>query len=240
MQNGDPFRHHGTFSGQAQCDLFQICPVIGTLLSTKTVQFILFGREQDRKKFNSNQATARPSSPGNDSSSTDDDDVKNIYSSQRRSTNASPTTSTTSSLSKDQESRRRNFETLLFCISRSDSSLSTSLKLDGRADLSRSQWERLFGALEKNSFIDRISLRRCGITDDIAFLFAVCLMENQSIKSVDLRDNRMTDESTVGFLKVLTQSNTVLAVLKLEGNADIDRGTSERKAKAKEWIPCFC
>lgn len=122
--------------------------------------------------------------------------------------------------------RRNNFETILRRVCQDDSSL-TRLKLDGVL-LEPSQWQRLFGALENNSSVEKLSLRNCQINDDILFHLIVCLVDNDFIKRVDLRDNLVSNDSALRLLKVIAKNNSSLSELKLSGNREIEEDTFDK------------
>lgn len=94
-----------------------------------------------------------------------------------------------------------------------DASL-TVLKLDGRKKVSPDDWEEFFEALEENETLTHLSLCRCNLTDDEAVSLVLALVENGTLVSLKVSDNKkLTDDTAKGFIKVLEGSNHTLKKL---------------------------
>ncbi|KAL7544701.1 hypothetical protein ACHAWF_008066 [Thalassiosira exigua] len=90
------------------------------------------------------------------------------------------------------------------------------LKLDGRKKIKEEDWESFFETLEENSTLKHLSLARCDLTDAMAVALVLSLVENETLVSIRLNNNRgLTDDTAKGFAKVLNQSNKTLKKLDL-------------------------
>ncbi len=88
--------------------------------------------------------------------------------------------------------------------------------------LSTSQLEILIEAIGTNTSIKKCSLRYSNITDEIASLIALCLVDNTTMTTLSLKGNVLTSSSAKNFYSVLRSSNTTLRVLDLSENRDVD------------------
>lgn len=78
--------------------------------------------------------------------------------------------------------------------------------------------ELLFDALGNNTSIKRLSMRYSYVNDDLATLFALSLVTNQSLIQLVLEGNEMTTTSAKNFYSVLKKNNDTLRLLDVSSN----------------------
>lgn len=93
--------------------------------------------------------------------------------------------------------------------------------------LSTSHFEILIEAIGKNSSIKKCSLRYSNANDEIASLFALCLVDNKTMTTLSLKGNDLTSTAAKNFYSVLRSENSTLRVLDLSENDLIDNDVLE-------------
>ncbi|KAL3797323.1 hypothetical protein ACHAWO_005482 [Cyclotella atomus] len=75
---------------------------------------------------------------------------------------------------------------------------------------------------ERNTTVQSISIRHSNITDEVANLLALALVENTTLKRFSLEGNHLTSKTAKNFFNVIRQSNKSLHFLDLRNNPSID------------------
>lgn len=98
------------------------------------------------------------------------------------------------------------------------------LIMDGLPPLSLEldEAELIFEALGTNTSIKRLSMRYSGVNDDIGSLFALVLVDNDTLTQLLLEGNAMTNLAAKNFYSVLKKNNETLRLLDLNNNPMID------------------
>lgn len=75
---------------------------------------------------------------------------------------------------------------------------------------------------ESNTTVQSVSIRYSNITDEIANLLALSLVENTTLKRFSLEGNHLTSKAAKNFFNVIRQSNKTLQHLDLRNNPSVD------------------
>lgn len=130
---------------------------------------------------------------------------------------------------KDRETDKQldQFDRLVEQVLANDPSFN-DIVLDNRSSLIGSLYgsEDLWNALVGNTFIDRLSIRGCNMTDEEAASLSMALMDNTTVTHIWLGYNVITSEG-VEYLIAALESNQTIVYLELDGNVDVDPGLEE-------------
>merc|ERR1712232_119927 len=87
----------------------------------------------------------------------------------------------------------------------------TEINLDGFASAKTGEWMRIFESLEYNSHLASLSVANCRLEDDDAVTLVLSLVENETLKTINLGQNPgLTDGTGRALVKVLKQTNAVV------------------------------
>ncbi|KAL7532815.1 hypothetical protein ACHAXR_004863 [Thalassiosira sp. AJA248-18] len=96
----------------------------------------------------------------------------------------------------------------------------TAIVLDGRKGVTNDEWTSLFDALEDNAILTHLSVANCDLDDDTVVPLVLALVENETMVSLNLTNNRnLTNGTGKSLVKVLKQSNSVIKKVDIEGTA---------------------
>lgn len=81
-------------------------------------------------------------------------------------------------------------------------------------------WEKLFDSIEENEHLSMLSVVDCGLNDYTVSALVLALVENETLISIDLSQNEeLTDETSLGMLKVIKQGNAFVKRINIEGTS---------------------
>lgn len=96
----------------------------------------------------------------------------------------------------------------------------TVINLDGFASAKTGEWMRIFETLEYNSHLASLSVANCRLEDDDAVALVLSLVENETLKTINLgRNPGLTDGTGRALVKVLKQTNAVVKEIDLDGTS---------------------
>ena len=96
----------------------------------------------------------------------------------------------------------------------------TVINLDGFESANTGKWMQMFETLEYNSHLTSLSVANCRLEDDDAVALVLALVENETLKTINLGQNLgLTDGTGRALVKVLKQSNVVVKKIDLDGTS---------------------
>ncbi|KAL7554852.1 hypothetical protein ACHAWF_018899 [Thalassiosira exigua] len=96
----------------------------------------------------------------------------------------------------------------------------TTLILDDRMGISGEDWSDLFEALESNTHLTHLSVADCDLTDTNVVPLILSLVENETLNSLNLSNNKeLTSGTGKTLYKVLKQSNPIIKTVNIDGTA---------------------